>query len=63
MLELVLPIDLETKPADVEFLGFLDAEDAQNGYGARQFDRDRVTLGVCRRSDLGVVHSPGQTVA
>jgi hypothetical protein len=34
--ELVFPIDFETKPANVEFLGFLHVEDAQNWDGASE---------------------------
>jgi len=37
LLELVFPIDLETKPANIEFLGFLYAEDAQDWDGASEF--------------------------
>ena len=51
LLELVFPIDLETKPANVEFLGFLHAEDAQDGDRASEFYGHGVTLSFNSRSD------------
>ena len=61
LLELVFPIDLATKPVNVEFLGFLRAEDAQNLDGASEFHRPRVTLSLNCRSDLARLLEPSMS--
>lgn len=58
LLELVFPVDLETKPANVEFLGFLHAEDAQNWDRASELDRHGVTLSLDCQSDQRGRFSP-----
>ena len=48
LLELVFPIDLEPKPVNIEFLGFLFAQGAQDWDGASEFHRHGVTLSLSR---------------
>ena len=51
--EAVLPIDREAEEVDVEFFGFSDVEDAQDGY---RFDEpDAVVRGLGRFAAIGSI--------